>query len=158
MSTSRNPDLSGPSKKISSWVRPGVWEVRASALRPVSALIRLDFPTLERPANAISASVMAGRGAKDGAAAANCQSAANSLRPASISSSVNSGAAITAAGNARPSLLALARLLVHVLARLVVHDRVLRFLLEERVSEVVEQLDLGAVLVHDDRLLDDRQE
>ena len=41
-------------KKISSWVRPGVCEVRASALRPVSALIRLDLPTLERPAKAIS--------------------------------------------------------------------------------------------------------
>ena len=43
-----------PAKKISSWVRPGVCEVRASALRPVSALIRLDLPTLERPAKAIS--------------------------------------------------------------------------------------------------------
>ena len=43
-----------PEKKISSCVRPGVREVRASALRPVSALIRLDLPTLERPAKAIS--------------------------------------------------------------------------------------------------------
>ena len=43
-----------PQKKISSWVRPGVCEVRASAFRPVSALIRLDLPTLERPAKAIS--------------------------------------------------------------------------------------------------------
>ena len=43
-----------PVKNTSSWVRPGVFEVRASALRPVSALIRLDLPTLERPANAIS--------------------------------------------------------------------------------------------------------
>src|SRR6185437_6810856 len=41
-------------KKMSSCVRPGVREVRASALRPVSALIRLDLPTFERPAKAIS--------------------------------------------------------------------------------------------------------
>ena len=46
--------MAGAAKKISSWVRPGVCEVRASALRPVSALIRLDLPTLERPAKAIS--------------------------------------------------------------------------------------------------------
>ena len=43
------------SKKMSSCVRPGVCEVRARALRPVSALTRLDLPTLERPANAIEA-------------------------------------------------------------------------------------------------------
>ena len=42
------------SKKLSSCVRPGVCEVRASVLRPVSALTRLDLPTLERPAKAIS--------------------------------------------------------------------------------------------------------
>ena len=30
-------------------MRPGVCEMRASWLRPVSALIRLDLPTLERP-------------------------------------------------------------------------------------------------------------
>jgi hypothetical protein len=35
-----------------SCVRPGVLEARASALRPVSALIRVDFPTLERPGKA----------------------------------------------------------------------------------------------------------
>ena len=44
----------GPAKKISSCVRPGVCEVRARARRPVSALIRLDLPTLERPATATS--------------------------------------------------------------------------------------------------------
>ena len=44
----------GPVKKINSCVRPGVCEVRASARRPVSALIRLDLPTLERPATATS--------------------------------------------------------------------------------------------------------
>ena len=43
-----------PAKNISSWVRPGVRETRTSELRPVSALIRLDLPTLERPAKAIS--------------------------------------------------------------------------------------------------------
>src|SRR6185295_16368321 len=90
MSTSRSPELSGPSKKISSWVRPGVCEVRASALRPVSALIRLDLPTLERPANAISMPRMAGNTASEPAAAMKRHSLANSLRPRSISSGVKS--------------------------------------------------------------------
>ena len=36
-------------KKISSWVRPGVCEVRARALRLVKALIRLELPTLSGP-------------------------------------------------------------------------------------------------------------
>src|SRR5215813_10428739 len=78
----------GPVKKISSCVRPGVCEVRASARRPVSALISLDLPTLERPATAISMPRMRGSAAADPAAAANCQSPANSLRPASISARV----------------------------------------------------------------------
>src|SRR6201746_681760 len=60
MSTSRKPASWGPSKKINSWVRPGVCEVRASALRPVSALIRLDLPTLERPAKATSMPAIGG--------------------------------------------------------------------------------------------------
>src|SRR6266700_3705947 len=72
MSTRRKPDLSGPSKKISSWVRPGVCEVRASALRPVSALMRLDLPTLDRPATAISMSFIAGSDASELAAVTNC--------------------------------------------------------------------------------------
>src|SRR5215212_11812698 len=76
-------------KKISSWVRPGVCEVRASALREVSALIRLDLPTFERPANAISTPCIGGSRSAVPAAAANCQSAANSFRPASISDAVN---------------------------------------------------------------------
>src|SRR5215469_722391 len=92
------------SKKISSWVRPGVCEVRASALRPVSALIRLDLPTFERPANAISAPIMAGSAATEPAAKLKRQSAANSRRPASISSAVKSGAAI--AGTSRLLFLA----------------------------------------------------
>ena len=71
----------GPSKKISSWVRPGVCEVRASALRPVSALIRLDLPTLERPANATSMPAIGGSVSIEGEAQMNCQSPANSFRP-----------------------------------------------------------------------------
>src|SRR5258707_6132360 len=85
MSTSRKPAFSGPSKKISSWVRPGVCEVRASALRPVSALIRLDLPTLERPANATSMPAIGGSVSIEGEAQKNCQSPANSFRPCSIS-------------------------------------------------------------------------
>jgi hypothetical protein len=41
-------------KKLSDWVRPGVLEVRARPDWRVRALIRLDFPTLERPAKATS--------------------------------------------------------------------------------------------------------
>ena len=39
---------------MSSCVRPGVRDVRASAVRPVSALTSEDLPTFERPAKAIS--------------------------------------------------------------------------------------------------------
>jgi hypothetical protein len=39
-------------KKLISCVRPGVFEARASPLRPVSALIRVDLPTFERPGEA----------------------------------------------------------------------------------------------------------
>src|SRR6185312_14108017 len=96
MSTS----VSGPPpvKKISSWVRPGVCEVRASALRLVSALIRLDLPTLERPANAISTPAAGGSDAYEPAAVAKRHSAANSLRPPSVSAGVNE-----VAGMIRPS-------------------------------------------------------
>src|SRR5215470_4407971 len=83
--------FSGPAavKKISSWVRPGVCEVRASALRFVSALIRLDLPTLERPANAISTPAVGGSDSNDAAADRNRHSAPKSLRPVSLSSAVN---------------------------------------------------------------------
>src|ERR1700681_3968532 len=79
--------VSGPApvKKISSWVRPGVLEVRASPLRLVSALIRLDLPTLERPAKANSKPFIVGSDAGVAAAAAKRHSPANSLRPAPIS-------------------------------------------------------------------------
>src|SRR5690349_12421685 len=81
-------------KKISSWVRPGVCEVRASALRPVSALIRLDLPTLERPAKAISLPAAGGSVSIELADQTNCQSPANSLRPASISAGVKPAASV----------------------------------------------------------------
>src|SRR4030081_3857424 len=88
--------VSGPldAKKINSWVRPGVFEVRASALRLVSALIRLDLPTFERPANAISMPAIGGSDSKEAAADRKPHSAANSLRPVSVSSSVNADADI----------------------------------------------------------------
>src|SRR6266699_1446067 len=85
MSTSRKSAFSGPWKKINSWVRPGVCEVRASVLRPVSALIRLDLPTLERPAKATSRPAIGGSVSIEGEAQKNCQSPANSFRPSSIS-------------------------------------------------------------------------
>src|SRR6266403_1690790 len=134
----------GPVKKISSWVRPGVCEMRASARRPVSALIRLDLPTLERPAMATSMPRIGGSAPADRAAAANRQSPANSLRPASMSAEVN-------ALDGPP-----------VMAGLITASRVysalaLRLLLGERSLEIVPQLDLGAVLVHDHALLDHRE-
>jgi len=52
MSTMRS-GASAASKMLSSCVRPGVFEVRARLVVPVSALISDDLPTLERPANAI---------------------------------------------------------------------------------------------------------
>jgi hypothetical protein len=39
------------------WVRPGVLLVRAKAFRDVMALMALDLPTLDLPANATSAPV-----------------------------------------------------------------------------------------------------
>src|SRR3954453_11128637 len=122
--------LGSAAKKISSWVRPGVCEVRASALRPVSALIRLDLPTLERPANAISMPRMAGNMASELAAAMKRHSPANSLRPRSISSSL------------KGMLPTLRRLLRRLL------------LSREYALDIVEQFDLGAVPTHDHGLLD----
>src|SRR5580704_6791448 len=74
-----------PPKKISCWVRPGVFEVRASARRPVSALIRLDLPTLERPANAISGALIGGTESSPPAAEIKSHAPANNSRPALIS-------------------------------------------------------------------------
>jgi hypothetical protein len=52
-------------------------------LRPVSALIREDFPTLERPEKAISGAPISGRPLAFAAAKKNSASPAKSLRPAS---------------------------------------------------------------------------
>src|SRR3981189_1261670 len=92
MSTS----VSGPApvKKISSWVRPGVLEVRANALRLVSALIRLDLPTLERPAKAISTPSGGGSDSSEEAADRKRHSAANRFRDVSLSSELNASADI----------------------------------------------------------------
>src|SRR4051812_5426783 len=139
----------GPVKKISSCVRPGVCEVRASARRPVSALIRLDLPTLERPAKAISTPRIAGSAGSEPAAAVNCQSPANSRRPASISARVKGEAA--ASGDASEGVMTTSR------------SRLGHFFFEKarqafpRGLEIVPELDLGAVPVHDEALLCHRQ-
>src|SRR5450631_4532347 len=139
MSTSRMPALSGPSKKISSWVRPGVWEVRASALRPVSALIRLDLPTLERPANATSMPAIGGSVSIEGEAQKNCQSPANSFRPCSISFA---------------SMSAVIALLLAMTGSSGLRFNLLR---GKHGPEIVEQFNLHAVAPHDEALLHHRQ-
>src|SRR6185437_2872485 len=58
------------SKKLISRVRPGVLLVRASPWRPTIALMALDLPAFERPANATSAPRSAG----------NCSGAAALMR------------------------------------------------------------------------------
>src|SRR3954471_20526723 len=70
---------------MSSWVRPGVLDVRAKALRPVSALIRLDLPTFERPAKAISMPATGGNESTEAQARENSHWPAKSRRPVSIS-------------------------------------------------------------------------
>src|SRR3954468_11669384 len=54
------------------WVRPGVLLVKESRLRPVSALMALDLPTLERPAKTISGTRGDGKSAGLPAEARNC--------------------------------------------------------------------------------------
>src|SRR5215475_8105370 len=83
---------SSAAKNTSSWVRPGACEVLASPLRLVSALMRLDLPTLERPTNAISLPLIVGSEAADPAAETKRHSDANSRRPAPISPAVKLGA------------------------------------------------------------------
>ena len=61
MSTSRRRIGCPTSNKLSSCVRPGVFDVRASLLRLVSALSSELLPTFERPANAISGDVGVGQ-------------------------------------------------------------------------------------------------
>src|SRR5665213_1475073 len=142
--------LSGPppEKKISSWVRPGVREMRAKFLRPVRALIRLDLPTLERPDSAISVPRIGGSDTGEPAAAENCQSTAKSLRPASSWSRVNSSIG-TAPGGGRTSLRRnVRRIFCQRLGRLLFHEQ--RF-------DIVDEFDFGAVFAHDDALLKHRQ-
>src|SRR5262245_6695153 len=158
MSTSASGE--GEVKKISSWVRPGVCEVRARARRPVSALIRLDLPTLERPAKAISTPRIGGKASGPPAAAANCQSPANSLRPASISSGEEREAEV--AGTAPEALRATSRSrLCHFFFEqaLAALPRVLEEAFQSlpRTLEIVPELDLGAVPVHDHALLRHRE-
>ena len=78
--------LPARSKKISSCVRPGVWEVRARPPRPVNALISDDLPTLERPAKATSGAPTGGRPSDRAAAKKKSHGPANNFRPASIQS------------------------------------------------------------------------
>src|SRR4051812_7626376 len=181
MSTSRRPLLSGPSKKISSWVRPGVCEVRASALRPVSALIREDLPTLERPANATSSPAIGGSVSIEGDAQIKCQSPANSFRPCSISFASMSvvmrrfypsscpglSRASTSYGPSKqktwmagtsPAMTSW-KISFHVSPQQRRSSRLLLGLLRhEGGLEVVEQLDLHAVLAHDVALLQHREQ
>src|SRR6185295_18410088 len=66
----------------------GVLEVRASPCRPTSALMRLDLPTLERPAKAISTRSGPGRKSRLGTLRTNCHGRANSASPAASCSGV----------------------------------------------------------------------
>src|SRR5215208_4948578 len=116
-------------KKMSSCVRPGVWEVRARALRPVRALIRLDLPTFERPASATSIPSAGGRTGSDPAAATKSHRPAKSRRPASTMSA-GAGSSVIA------SALRLRRL----------------GLQSQHALEIVPQLDLHAVAAHDEAL------
>src|SRR6202041_794425 len=84
-----------PAKKINCWVRPGVLDARASAFLPVSALIRLDLPTLDRPANATSNSPARGKDSTLPVAEIKLHSPAKSRRPASISALEKSAAVLT---------------------------------------------------------------
>src|ERR1700712_3671978 len=90
MSTSRNASGSPTSKKLSSCVRPGVFDVRARLLRLVSALSSDDLPTFDRPANATSGTSAPGRCSSLGADLRNAIGPAKVLRAASIASSSNS--------------------------------------------------------------------
>src|SRR6267142_2662117 len=180
MSTSRSPAFSGPSKKISSWVRPGVCEVRASALRPVSALISEDLPTLERPAKATSRPAIGGSVSIEGEAQTNCQSPANSFRPCSISSALVSAVMREASmivphgeeallqrhleprgpdGYFGPILRdAAKRPLLRMRESWWTDPSLRRLLRREGGLQIVEQLHLHAVAAHDEALLQHRQQ
>ena len=79
-------------KKLISCVRPGVFEARASALRPVSALIRLDLPTFERPAKQTSSRSAGGSPSIATTPLTKSQGPAKSSRPRSSASGSGSGA------------------------------------------------------------------
>src|SRR5690606_10014965 len=64
--------------KFSSWVPPGVFDVRARPRVPVTALISDDLPTLDRPASAVSGGPSGGRCSIDGTPRMNCQGLPNS--------------------------------------------------------------------------------
>ena len=95
------PDARVPlrSKKMSSCVRPGVRDVRASAARPVSALTSEDLPTFERPAKAISGAPTGGKPSARAAAKMNSHGPANSLRPASVQSAATVASLIRSASS-----------------------------------------------------------
>src|SRR5499427_11142742 len=146
---------SSAAKNTSSWVRPGVCEVLARPLRLVSALMRLDLPTLERPTNAISLPLIEGSETVDPAAETKRHSDANSRRPAPISPAVKLGASLGASGFAevKPN---------RSRPRHFFFEQVLDLIQQAQnpapgTSQIVEQFDLGAVAAHNDRLLDDRQ-
>ena len=69
------------SKKLSSCVRPGVFEVRASPFFETSALISELLPTLERPAKAISGGPSGGRNFSAGTPRMNTQGAVKISAP-----------------------------------------------------------------------------
>src|SRR5690606_6557460 len=72
-----SPEKPSGTKKLSSCVRPGVFDVRARPLWPVSALMSDDFPTLERPAKAISGGPSGGRNFMAGTPRMNTQGRVN---------------------------------------------------------------------------------
>src|SRR4029450_6318164 len=85
-------------KKLSSRVRPGVTDTRARLVRPVSALRRLDLPTLDRPAKATSARPSRGRSATRVTPLTKVQGPLNSASPLARSAEVNAGSSIVIAG------------------------------------------------------------
>src|SRR5947209_6824366 len=103
--------------------------MRASVLRPVSALISEDLPTLERPATAISGNVAGGRPSIFDAPQMNSQEPANRRRP----SSRKSGSLTQA------------------------YLRCYFFFAAEDAGEIVPKLELHAGTAHNEALLRNRQ-
>src|SRR5256885_2071037 len=87
----RGPKLGDPATGFArgredGGVRRGVFDVRASVRRLVSALSSELLPTLERPATAISGASGSGRNSRPGADFRNSTGPANSLRACSAKS------------------------------------------------------------------------